>query len=168
MQIEKTISNITLIDIKRFDNLLDNIKNITDVSVSYADGSDTMPKVNLDGKRYRLCDVYKYFDVSDSTVRKRYEEGLRGPELIHGKEYMNMVQMYERNEKQLTAKQLYEIQQAEIRHERALKRKRRKSVLLGARRSEELVAKHRVNSKWFRYLSKNDIFPKVGVAEWKM
>ncbi|MDY1594640.1 hypothetical protein [Staphylococcus haemolyticus] len=36
-----------------------------------------------------------------------------------------MVQMYERNEKQLTAKQLYEIQQAEIRHERALKRKRR-------------------------------------------
>lgn len=44
-----------------------------------------MPKVNLDGKRYRLCDVYKYFDVSDSTVRKRYAEGLRGPELIHGK-----------------------------------------------------------------------------------
>ncbi|PPK17195.1 hypothetical protein CV015_09680 [Staphylococcus haemolyticus] len=44
-----------------------------------------MPKVNLDGKSYRLCDVYKYFDVSDSTVRKRYKEGLRGPELIHGK-----------------------------------------------------------------------------------
>ena len=41
-----------------------------------------MPKVNLNGKRYRLCDVYKYFDVSDSTVRKRYKEGLRGPELI--------------------------------------------------------------------------------------
>lgn len=41
------------------------------------------------------------------------------------KEYINMVQLYERNEKQLTAKQLYEIQQAEIRHERALKRKRR-------------------------------------------
>lgn len=48
-------------------------------------GSDTMTKVNLDGKRYRLCDVYKYFDVSDSTVRKRYKEVLRGPELIHGK-----------------------------------------------------------------------------------
>ena len=48
-------------------------------------GSDTMIKVNLNGKRYRLCDVYKYFDVSDSTVRKRYKEGLRGPELIHGK-----------------------------------------------------------------------------------
>lgn len=44
-----------------------------------------MPRVNLDGKRYRLCDVYKYFDVSDSTVRKRYSDGLRGPELIHGK-----------------------------------------------------------------------------------
>ena len=57
-----------------------------------------MTKVNLNGKRYRLCDVYKYFDVSDSTVRKRYKEGLRGPELIHGKEYMNMVQTYERNE----------------------------------------------------------------------
>ena len=42
-----------------------------------------------------------------------------------------MVQMYERNEKQLTAKQLYEIQQAELRHERALKRKRRENVLLG-------------------------------------
>ena len=41
-----------------------------------------------------------------------------------------MVQMYERNEKQLT-KQLYEIQQAELRHERALKRKRRENVLLG-------------------------------------
>lgn len=39
-------------------------------------------------------------------------------ELIHGKEYINMVQTYERNEKQLTAKQLYEIQQAEIRHEK--------------------------------------------------
>ena len=61
------------------------ISKITDVSVSYADGSDTMIKVNLNGKRYRLCDVYKYFDVSDSTVRKRYDEGLRGPELIHGK-----------------------------------------------------------------------------------
>lgn len=44
-----------------------------------------MPKVNLDGKRYRLCDVYKYFDVADSTVRKRYKQGLRGAELIYGK-----------------------------------------------------------------------------------
>lgn len=74
---------------------------------------------------------------------------------------MNMVQTYERNEKQLTAKQLYEIQQAELRHERALKRKRRNERIARARRSEELVAKHRVSSKWFRYLAENDIFPKV-------
>ncbi|MCH8680072.1 hypothetical protein SHJJP8915_001064 [Staphylococcus lugdunensis] len=44
-----------------------------------------MPIVNLNGKRYRLCDVYKYFDVADSTVRKRYKQGLRGAELIYGK-----------------------------------------------------------------------------------
>lgn len=72
-----------------------------------------------------------------------------------------MVQMYERNEKQLTAKQLYEIQQAELRHERALKRKRREKRIARAKRAEREVAKHRVNSKWFRYLSENDIFPKV-------
>ena len=48
-------------------------------------GSDTMPKVNLDGKRYRLCDVYKYFPVSDMGVRRRYKKGLRGSELIYGK-----------------------------------------------------------------------------------
>lgn len=77
------------------------------------------------------------------------------------REYMNMVQMYERNEKQLTAKQLYEIQQAEIRHERALKRKRREERIARAKRAEREVARHRVNSKWFRYLSENDIFPKV-------
>ena len=46
-------------------------------------------------------------------------------------------------------------------HERALKRKRREQRIARARRSEELVAKHRVSSKWFRYLEENDIFPKV-------
>ena len=51
-----------------------------------------------------------------------------------------MVQMYERNEKQLTAKQLYEIQQAEIRHERALKRKRREERIARAKRAEREVA----------------------------
>ena len=42
-------------------------------------GSDRMydrykniPDVYIGGKKYRLCDVYKYFDVGDSTVRKRY------------------------------------------------------------------------------------------------
>ncbi|WP_145435266.1 hypothetical protein [Staphylococcus hominis] len=44
-----------------------------------------IPIVYLDGKTYRLCDVYKYFPVGDSTVRKRYKQGLRGPELIYGK-----------------------------------------------------------------------------------
>ena len=46
-------------------------------------------------------------------------------------------------------------------HERALKRKRREQRIARARRSEELVKKHRVSSKWFRYLAENDIFPKV-------
>ena len=46
-------------------------------------------------------------------------------------------------------------------HERALKRKRREQRIARARRSEELVKKHRVSSKWFRYLADNDIFPKV-------
>ena len=46
-------------------------------------------------------------------------------------------------------------------NERALKRKRREQRIARARRSEELVAKHRVSSKWFRYLAENDIFPKV-------
>ena len=60
-----------------------------------------------------------------------------------------MVQTYERNEKQLTAKQLYEIQQAEIRHERALKRKRREERIARAKRAEREVAKHRVNTRYF-------------------
>lgn len=46
-------------------------------------------------------------------------------------------------------------------YERALKHKRREQRIARARRSEELVAKHRVSSKWFRYLAENDIFPKV-------
>ena len=46
-------------------------------------------------------------------------------------------------------------------NERALKRKRREQRIARARRSEELVARHRVSGKWFRYLAENDIFPKV-------
>lgn len=72
-----------------------------------------------------------------------------------------MVQTYERNEKQLTAKQLYEIQQAEIRHERALKRKRRNERIARARRSEELVASHRVNTRYFKNLVQNNLMVKV-------
>ena len=60
-----------------------------------------------------------------------------------------MVQTYERNEKQLTPKQLYEIQ-AEIRHERALKRKRREERIARAKRAEREVAKHRVNTRYFK------------------
>ena len=56
-------------------------------------GSDRMydrykniPDVYIGGKKYRLCDVYKYFDVGDSTVRKRYyKQKLRGWELVYGK-----------------------------------------------------------------------------------
>lgn len=45
-----------------------------------------IPDVYIGGKKYRLCDVYKYFDVGDSTVRKRYyKQKLRGLELVYGK-----------------------------------------------------------------------------------
>lgn len=74
---------------------------------------------------------------------------------------MNMVQMYERNEKQLTAKQLYEIQQAELRHERALKRKRREERIARAKRAEREVAKHRVNTRYFKNLVQNNLVVKV-------
>ncbi|MCH4376209.1 hypothetical protein MKR23_08945 [Staphylococcus haemolyticus] len=72
-----------------------------------------------------------------------------------------MVQMYERNEKQLTAKQLYEIQQAELRHERALKRKRREERIARAKRAEREVAKHRVNTRYFKNLVQNNLMVKV-------
>ena len=72
-----------------------------------------------------------------------------------------MVQMYERNEKQLTAKQLYEIQQAEIRHERLLKRKRREERIAKAKRAEREVAKHRVNTRYFKNLVQNNLVVKV-------
>lgn len=77
------------------------------------------------------------------------------------RENMNMVQTYERNEKQLTAKQLYEIQQAEIRHERALKRKRREERIARAKRAEREVAKHRVNTRYFKNLVQNNLMVKV-------
>lgn len=77
------------------------------------------------------------------------------------REYINMVQTYERNEKQLTAKQLYEIQQAEIRHERALKRKRREERIARAKRAEREVAKHRVNTRYFKNLVQNNLMVKV-------
>ena len=72
-----------------------------------------------------------------------------------------MVQLYERNEKQLTAKQLYEIQQVELRHERALKRKRREERIARAKRAEREVAKHRVNTRYFKNLVQNNLMVKV-------
>ncbi|PTK52074.1 hypothetical protein BUZ44_02340 [Staphylococcus haemolyticus] len=72
-----------------------------------------------------------------------------------------MVQLYERNEKRLTAKQLYEIQQAELRHERALKRKRREERIARAKRAEREVAKHRVNTRYFKNLVQNNLMVKI-------
>lgn len=34
----------------------------------------SIPRVYLNGKSYRLCDVYKYFPVSDTAVRRRYKK----------------------------------------------------------------------------------------------
>ncbi|MCE5096542.1 hypothetical protein [Staphylococcus devriesei] len=72
-----------------------------------------------------------------------------------------MVQVYERNEKTLTSKQLYLIQQAELRHERALKRKRREKRIARAKRAEREVAKHRVNTRYFKNLVQNNLMVKV-------
>ncbi|PTK50661.1 hypothetical protein BUZ43_01690 [Staphylococcus haemolyticus] len=72
-----------------------------------------------------------------------------------------MVQLYERNEKRLTAKQLYKIQQAELRHERALKRKRREERIARAKRAEREVARHRVNTRYFKNLVQNNLMVKV-------
>ena len=77
------------------------------------------------------------------------------------KEFINMVQTYERNEKELSSGQLYLIQQAEIRHERELKRKQEEERKARQARSERLVKKHRVKSKWYQHLAEHDIFPKV-------
>ena len=50
-------------------------------------------------------------------------------------------------------------------HERALKRKRREQRITRARRSVELVKKHRVSSKWFRYLEENYILTVVNLMQ---
>ncbi|PTL01747.1 hypothetical protein BUZ41_09060 [Staphylococcus haemolyticus] len=72
-----------------------------------------------------------------------------------------MVQTYERNEKELSSRQLYLIQQAEIRHEKELKRKRREERIARAKRSEQLVKKHRVNTRYFKNLVQNNLMVKV-------
>ena len=46
-------------------------------------------------------------------------------------------------------------------YERALKRKRREQRIARARRSEELVAKHRVNTRYFKNLVQNNLMVKV-------
>lgn len=61
----------------------------------------------------------------------------------------------------LSEEEYNELMRIRAAFERALKRKRRNERIARARRSQELVAKHRVSSKWFRYLAENDIFPKV-------
>ncbi|PTK73450.1 MULTISPECIES: hypothetical protein [Staphylococcus] len=72
-----------------------------------------------------------------------------------------MVQTYERNEKELSSRQLYFIQQEELRHERALKRKRREERIARAKRAEREVAKHRVNTRYFKNLVQNNLIVKV-------
>ncbi|MGX0338860.1 hypothetical protein KV47_02435 [Staphylococcus haemolyticus] len=41
--------------------------------------------VNINGKRIALRDVAEIYNVPLTTLRGRYNKGLRGPELIHGK-----------------------------------------------------------------------------------
>ncbi|OHR02488.1 hypothetical protein [Staphylococcus sp. HMSC078A03] len=61
----------------------------------------------------------------------------------------------------LSEEEYNELMRIRAAFERALKRKRREERIARAKRAEREVAKHRVNTKWFRYLSENDIFPKV-------
>lgn len=61
----------------------------------------------------------------------------------------------------LSAKQLYELQQAERRHERELKRKRREERIARAKRSLEMLEKNRVDSNYFRNLEKNNLITRV-------
>ena len=55
-------------------------------------GSDRMRKrkkgatrVNINGSRIALIDVAYIYNVPLTTLRGRYNRGLRGPELIYGK-----------------------------------------------------------------------------------
>ncbi|EZI40297.1 hypothetical protein [Staphylococcus haemolyticus] len=41
--------------------------------------------VNINGKRIALRDVAEIYNVPLTTLRGRYNKGLRGPELIYGK-----------------------------------------------------------------------------------
>ncbi|MCJ1786319.1 hypothetical protein [Staphylococcus warneri] len=61
----------------------------------------------------------------------------------------------------LSAKQLYELQQAEMRHERELKRKRGEERIARAKRSLEMLEKNRVDSNYFRNLEKNNLITRV-------
>lgn len=72
-----------------------------------------------------------------------------------------MVQVYERNEKTLTSRQLYFIQQEEIRHERELARKREAERKARARRKQESIDKHRVRSRYFNNLVNNNLLVKL-------
>lgn len=42
-------------------------------------------RVNINGSRIALIDVAYIYNVPLTTLRGRYNRGLRGPELIHGK-----------------------------------------------------------------------------------
>ncbi|EZI40298.1 hypothetical protein [Staphylococcus haemolyticus] len=83
------------------------------------------------------------------------------------KEYMSIVINEEQrlsNKEQygrLSEREYQQLMYIRAEHERALKRKRREERIARAKRAEREVARHRVSSKWFRYLAENDIFPKV-------
>ena len=83
--------------------------------------------------------------------------------VINNDELVNREQRLSNKERYgaLSEREYNELMHIRASFERELKRKRREQRIARARRSEELVAKHRVSSKWFRYLAENDIFPKV-------
>lgn len=82
---------------------------------------------------------------------------INNDELVKKEQRLSNKEQYGR----LSEREYRQLMYIRAEHERALKRKRREQRIARARRSEELVKKHRVSSKWFRYLAENDIFPKV-------
>lgn len=83
--------------------------------------------------------------------------------MINDNELINREQRLSNKERYgaLSEKEYDELMHIRASFERELKRKRREQRIARAKRSEALVKKHRVSSKWLRYLEENDIFPKV-------
>lgn len=83
--------------------------------------------------------------------------------MINDNELINREQRLSNKERYgaLSEKEYNELMHIRASFERELKRKRREQRIARAKRSEELVAKHRVSSKWFEELVEKNSFVKI-------